>query len=714
MRSTARRRPASDVDIISRAGCSLRPGVEGMSDRITVRSIVGEFLEHSRVWGFANGGLADWYIGSADLMDRNLDRRVEAIVPVEDTEARARLEEFMDLLLEDDRGRGSSGRTGRGAGPRTSSAVRARSTPTKSSRAGRWPGRSSRRCRACPSRCLRRSTPAHERDVGCARPIEVELKYRLRDEAAGDRYLLADDLAGFHPISPVRSTQLEDRYLDTADGALARAGFAARLRQTAKSTTVSVKARARRDGAGAIHRREELEGPADRTAGPRDWPASAARSLILEQCGDAPLVELVTIRQLRRKRKLQLDDTIVEISLDEVDAVARSRVVERFVELEVELVQGDERALDGIAELAEGDPSLTASTGSKLESALAAIRATTAKRGRRLAPLPDPDGGRGGRTDFDHRSPRSSDGTETAEAARPRPPSGRRGATKRAAVAARPPSPPGRRPMRRRRDACDADRAGRRRDDDAAEPSGPSLRSAGRRASCSTTTSPRPAARSCGSTSRGCSPRKTGRARAPTRRTSTTCASRRAGNGRRGGCSVARSGPAGRRRIGAASARSPRASGRCVTWTSCSMPPTSIAATSRDRAASAGAALTGWRTHRDDARRLLVRELDSDDYRRWVDDYSEFVRHDGLAVVPVAPTEPHRVRDTAGSQILTAYEGGPRVRARPPLGRRRDAPRAADRREVAPLHPRVQQGGTAAGGTTLIAASPPSRTTSAC
>ncbi|HEX5015778.1 MAG TPA: polyphosphate kinase 1 [Candidatus Limnocylindrales bacterium] len=91
------------VDIVSRAGCSLRPGVEGVSDKITVRSIVGEFLEHSRIWGFNNGGMPDWYIGSADLMDRNLDRRVEAVVPVEDNEARARLEEFIDLLLSDDR-----------------------------------------------------------------------------------------------------------------------------------------------------------------------------------------------------------------------------------------------------------------------------------------------------------------------------------------------------------------------------------------------------------------------------------------------------------------------------------------------------------------------------------------------------------------------------------------------------------------------------------
>jgi hypothetical protein len=223
------------------------------------------------------------------------------------------------------------------------------------------------------------------------RPVEVELKYRLRDEAAGDRYLLADELAGFHPISAVRSTQMEDRYLDTADGALARAGFAARLRQTAKGTTVSVKSVGRRNGNGASHRREELEGPADRTAGPRDWPHSDARSLILEQCGDAPLVELVTIRQLRRKRKLQSDDTVVEVSLDEVDAVARSRVVDRFVELEVELVNGDEEALARIEGVASADPDLTPSTGSKLESALAAIRATSGKKGKRGATvLPAP------------------------------------------------------------------------------------------------------------------------------------------------------------------------------------------------------------------------------------------------------------------------------------------------------------------------------------
>jgi polyphosphate kinase len=91
------------IDLISRAACSLQPGVPGLSEGITVRSIIGEFLEHSRIFGFANGGTPEWYIGSGDLMDRNLDRRIEAVVPVEDAEARARLAEIIDLMLADDR-----------------------------------------------------------------------------------------------------------------------------------------------------------------------------------------------------------------------------------------------------------------------------------------------------------------------------------------------------------------------------------------------------------------------------------------------------------------------------------------------------------------------------------------------------------------------------------------------------------------------------------
>jgi polyphosphate kinase len=91
------------IDLIVRAACSLQPEVDGLSERIHVRSVVGEFLEHSRIWGFTNGGNREWYIGSADLMDRNLDRRVEAVTPVEDPEAQARLTAIIDVMMADER-----------------------------------------------------------------------------------------------------------------------------------------------------------------------------------------------------------------------------------------------------------------------------------------------------------------------------------------------------------------------------------------------------------------------------------------------------------------------------------------------------------------------------------------------------------------------------------------------------------------------------------
>jgi CHAD domain-containing protein len=532
------------------------------------------------------------------------------------------------------------------------------------------------------------------------RPVEIELKYRVIDAAAGDAYLAADELAGFHPASPVRSTQVEDRYIDTADGAMARAGFAARLRQTAKGTTVAVKSAVRRVGTGSVHRREELEGPADRTAHPRDWPASDARSVLLEQAGDAPLVELVTIRQLRRKRILERDGTAVELSLDEVDAVTRSRVVGRFVELEVELVRGKEAHLAAIDALLAADPGLAPAETSKLQAALRAIAAAEPKRGRRRPVVLPPVDADDDSIDDD------ADDVDEAGGGRSDDPGRLAARVLIAAEAANPAQVDDPLPLSLVADPAPDRTAG----------SSPSTAAPRRRSARSSPAATAGSERRSRKTTRATAGRTTA-ATSPVEPPSEAARPRLMVGKTPGVLADDHVAEAGRkvlrfhlarminREAGTRDGTDPedlhamrvatrrqRAAWRVFGGAFRAGRTKSHRSRLRDVASRLGAVrdldvlieaadayradlpvaeqraleplVAAWRTHRDDARVLLVRELDSDGYRRWLDDYAEFVRHEGTAVVATGPTEPHRVRDTAASRIHAAYE---QVRAYEPV-----------------------------------------------
>ena len=91
------------VDLVIRGICRLRPGLAGLSENVRVVSVIGRFLEHSRVYRFENGGDPEYFIGSADVMKRNLDGRIEVLAPIRRTELKNQLEQLLEMLLGDAR-----------------------------------------------------------------------------------------------------------------------------------------------------------------------------------------------------------------------------------------------------------------------------------------------------------------------------------------------------------------------------------------------------------------------------------------------------------------------------------------------------------------------------------------------------------------------------------------------------------------------------------
>jgi polyphosphate kinase len=92
-----------EIDLIVRGMCSVTPGVPGVSETIRVRSVVGRYLEHSRIFCFGRDERERFLMGSADMMERNLDRRIEALTPVEDPLLQERLRTILSVMLSDDR-----------------------------------------------------------------------------------------------------------------------------------------------------------------------------------------------------------------------------------------------------------------------------------------------------------------------------------------------------------------------------------------------------------------------------------------------------------------------------------------------------------------------------------------------------------------------------------------------------------------------------------
>ena len=482
-------------------------------------------------------------------------------------------------------------------------------------------------------------------EVAGAGPLEIELKYRMTDAATGDRLLAADDLAGLTAAAPVETVVHEDRYVDTPDGALAAAGYAGRFRSSGEETIITLKGLRRQDDGGAAHRREELEGPADPETAAPAWPESAARDAVISIVGEATLGELVLVRQVRRKRDYTADGTVVELSVDDVEVVMGDRVIERFAELEVELRQGDEAALEPLVDLLSEIEELVPAETSKLERAMDAVR-RDAEPGENEPDESEKDephesrqsGGVAGIPVMDLDAEAGEPELQAAETAVPE------------ADVEPVPEPPriivpktpgvladdhlaeaGRKVLRFHLARMITREAGTRVGKDPEDLHG--MRVATRRQ--------RAAWRVFGD---AFELDRTDRYR---RRLKLVA-------GDLGGVRdldvLIEAGEAYQRRQSVVEARA--------------FEPL----------------LQSWRIQRDVAREVLIKELDSNRYRKWLDAYVEFLQADGVGARQVGPTDPHRVRDTMPSRIWTAYEV---VRAYEPVMRWADVTTLHDLRIAA-------------------------------
>jgi triphosphatase len=235
-------------------------------------------------------------------------------------------------------------------------------------------------------------------------PREVELKYLVRDVEALRSWLDRDwggALDGME-FGNERTVEVEDRYIDTAYGALDQAGFGARLRRedngpytvTVKSTSHERPAEASKSGqdSKALSQRMEVEGPANERVDPDTWPSSAARELINEVRDGARMRTLFTINQRREKKTLALDDGPVQLALDRVALFRGGRPLASFSVLELEVPKGSGADLNRLASLVEATGFVVPEPRSKEEIARHYVAQATEDRNHRLPAVPKSPG----------------------------------------------------------------------------------------------------------------------------------------------------------------------------------------------------------------------------------------------------------------------------------------------------------------------------------
>jgi CHAD domain-containing protein len=236
-------------------------------------------------------------------------------------------------------------------------------------------------------------------------PREVELKYLVRDVEALRAWLAQDWGGALDGVeaTEARSVEVEDRYLDTAYGALDQAGFGARLRrEDSGPVTLTVKSTSRdrpaspaeepAQGSAALSQRIEVEGPAGGRLDPDEWPPSAARELVDELRAGARLRVLFTIEQRRERRTLALDDGPVLVTLDWVAVFRGGRPLAAFSVLEVETAGGSLADLRRLATLLEGTGYVTPEPRSKEEMARQHVARAMKDPAHRLPRVPTSPG----------------------------------------------------------------------------------------------------------------------------------------------------------------------------------------------------------------------------------------------------------------------------------------------------------------------------------